>query len=167
MRQRVVHGTMIDALTPDEFVKLVPRPAQTSRVRAPQTVALDATGSGVDVIYKVPMGYELYVRRVSVTLNTVTDPSAAPVFLNVAGHFMVYQRSGMFIEYAQPQYATQTQVPGIQTWGDQQGPYLRNGETFEVKAVGLTANAQLDVTLEGILRRPDSVNALEGIATNA
>lgn len=65
-----------------------------------------------------------------------------------------YLRSGTRIEYGMPQGPTGVQVPGIQTWGAEQGPYLRNGETFEVKIRGLTAQSRFYVTVEGILSRP-------------
>lgn len=60
---------------------------------------------------------------------------------------------GTRIEWAQPTYGSTLQVPGTQSWGDEQGPYVRNGETFAVRAKGLTANALLVVTVEGIQKR--------------
>ena len=152
-KQRVMHGAIIDFVTPDEMVRMIPRPEQTTRVRAPAVVQLDANGNGVVTVYKVPIGYEFNARRVTVGINSASDPSTGNIALNVGGKFVVYQRSGNAIEYGQPQYGGAVQVPGVQTWGDQQGPYLRNGETFEVRVAGLTANAQFTATVEGILKR--------------
>ena len=156
MQQRMVHGAMLDFATPDEIYHLIPRPEQVTRIRAGETIQLDANGAGRDEVYKVPLGYEFAARRVSVTLSGVSDPSSGNVVLNVAGKWIAYLRSQQFIEFGQPQYGAAIQVPGIQTWGDQQGPYLRNGEYFEVQAAGLTANAALIVLLEGLLVRPST-----------
>lgn len=156
MEQRIVHGATIDALTPDELVSLIPRPAQYTRIRATETVQLDATGSGDDEVYKVPIGYQFAARRISLNIGGATDPSTGNVALNVAGKFVAYVRSGQFIEYGQPQYGAAVQIPGVQTWGDQQGPYLENGEVFGVIAKGLTASVNLLVILEGILYRPST-----------
>lgn len=156
--QRIVHGATIQTATPDEIKALLDAmrtPEQFLRIRAAETVILDATGAGQDNIYKVPAGMEFAVRRVSVNLNTASDPSTGNVPLNVAGKFLAYYRGGTFIEYAAPESPNPVpQIPGVQTWGDQEGPYLRNGEVFQVVAVGLTANATLDITVEGILRDP-------------
>jgi hypothetical protein len=156
MKQRIVHGAMMDFATPDDIVRLIPRPPQLTRVRAPGSVQLSATGAGDDEIYKVPMGYSFAVRRVVLTLtgNVPSDPNTGNVALNAAGKFVAYMRSGQLIEYGQPQYGAAIQVPGVQTWGEQQGPYLQNGEVFGVVAAGLTANASLNVYVEGLLFRP-------------
>ena len=158
MRQRVAPGKDLDILTPDEFVQLMPRPREETRIRVGETVVLDANGNGKVDVYKVPMGYEFRVRRVSVDLSTATDPSTGNVPLNVAGKFVAYLRSGTRIEYAVPTSPNVApQVPGVQTWGAEQGPYLRNAEVFQVQAQGLTAApASLDVLVEGILTRPSS-----------
>lgn len=157
MRQRIVHGTEIDTATPGEVSQIVAalHEPERTRVRAPQAVLLDANGNGQDEVYKVPMGYEFFVRRVFLNLSTASDPSTGNVPLNVAGKFVAYLRSGNLIEYAVPISPNAVpQVPGAQNWGDQQGPYLRNAEVFEVQARGLTPNASLMVTVEGILRKP-------------
>lgn len=158
MKQTIKHGVAIDTLTPDEARNMIDaireRDAQ-KRVRATAVIALDPTGAGTDEVYAVPVGFEFEARRVTLGLDTAADPSTGNVALNVAGKTVEYLRSGTRIEYAVPQSPNAIpQVPGIQTWGAEQGPYLRNGEVFEVRAVGLTANARLSVTVEGILKRP-------------
>ena len=153
MRQRIHQGAVIDAVTPDEIVKLIPRPLQRTRIRATETGVLDGSGNGTLDVYKVPIGYEFEVRRVTLNLSTASDPATGEVVLG-AGKYVVYTRSGQFSEYGQPEFGSQVQVPGIQTWGAEQGMYLRNGEMFQVKAVGLTADATLTVVLEGSLARP-------------
>lgn len=158
MKQRIVPGAEIDFLTQDELFKLIQRPTQITRVRAPGSITLDASGNGDDEIYKVPAGYEFQIRRVVCTMTGAVpnDPNTGNVLLNAAGKFVAYMRSGQLIEYGQPQYGAAIQVPGVQTWGDEQGPYLRNGEVFGVLARGLTAATQLSVYVEGLLKRPSS-----------
>lgn len=151
-------GKPVNFVTPDEMAAMIARPRQVSRIRAAETIQLNASGIGQDEVYKVPMGQEFAVRRITLTLtgNAPNDPNTGNVLLNAAGKFVAYLRSGHLIEYGQPQYGAAIQVPGVQTWGDQQGPYLRNGEVFEVYAAGLTASLSLSVYLEGILYRPDT-----------
>lgn len=153
MRQRIIHGTEIDFVTPDEIATMIPRPEQFTSVRAPQNARLNAGGNGTVEVYKVPMGMEFELHRVSVNLNSAADPGTGEVVLG-AGKFIVYMRSDEFIEYGQPEFGSVVQVPGIQTWGARQGAKLRNGEVFQVRASGLTANAILSVVIEGILKRP-------------
>lgn len=158
MRQVLRPGYPVDFLTPDEFVALQPRARQESRVRSPATLQLDANGNGVVTAFEVEAGYEFEARRIVLTLtgNIPSDPNTGPVLLNAAGKFVAYMRSGSLIEYGQPAYGAAIQVPGIQTWSREQGPYLRNSEVFQVQANGLTANGVLNVYLEGILVRPGS-----------
>lgn len=158
MRQAVIPGKPIDALTSAEAAELFQslwRETVEERVRAAANIKLDASGSGQDEIYTVPLGFEFEARRVSLDLDTASDPSTGNVALNVAGKFVRYLRSGTPIEYAVPISPNAVpQVPGVQSWGDEQGPYFRNGEVFEVLARGLTGASILAVTVEGILRRP-------------
>ena len=158
MRQVLRPGYPVDFLTPDEFINLQPRARQQSRVRSPATLQLDATGSGKVTVFEVEAGYEFEARRIVLTLsgNVPSDPNTGNVLLNAAGKFVAYLRSDSLIEYGQPQYGSAIQVPGVQTWSREQGPYLRNGEVFQVQAVGLTASGVLNVYLEGILVRPGS-----------
>jgi hypothetical protein len=157
MRQLVQPGGYIEALTATEAAELLRssyREAVEERVRAPATIALDANGNGQDEVYSPPLGFEFEARRISIELSTATDPATGNVALNAAGKTVEYLRSGTRIEWGQPAYGAAVQVPGVQSWGDEQGPYIRNGEVFEVRVRGLTASATLDVTVEGILRRP-------------
>ena len=159
MRQKIVPGAELEVLTPLEAVELLEhlyREEVEYRVRGAATIALDATGAGQDEVYNPPLGMEFEARRVSIDLASATDPFTGAVLLNAAGKTIEYLRSGTRIEWGQPSYGAAIQVPGVQTWGDEQGPYIRNGEVFEVRARGLTANGSLDVTVEGILRRPPS-----------
>jgi hypothetical protein len=77
------------------------------------------------------------------------------VALNAAGKYIKYTRSGIFTAYAMPEAPTGLfQVPGVESWGEQQGPTLRNGEVFELQILGLTALASLTVELQGLLVGP-------------
>lgn len=156
MRQTLVPGGAIDALTREEARELFAgayRQTVEERVRPSGVIVLDGAGNGQEELYTVPAGFELEVRRIVLDLSTASDPNTGNVALG-AGKFVQYLRGGAVIEYGQPTYGPTLQVPGSQSWGDEQGPYLRNLETFEVRAVGLTAGATLVARLEGILRRP-------------
>lgn len=155
MRQRVAPGGYLEIATPAEVAALIPRGREATHIRAAESITLDAAGAGQDEVYKVPTGYGFFLRRVSLLLSSATDPATGNVALNVAGQYIAYLRSGTLIEFAIPVAATaQAQVPGVQTWAFEEGPYLRNGEVFEIKAAGLTAGAQLIVQIQGILQRP-------------
>jgi len=162
MKQTIKHGVQIDALTPEEAQRMLAanakRETSNSRMRATQSIKLDGNGNGRDEVMVIPPGFEFSARRVTVDLDTATDPSTGNVPLNVAGKSVEYLRSGTRIEYAAPVSPNAVaQVPGVQTWGAEQGPYLRNGEVFEVRVTGLTPNSILSVILEGIMRRCDPV----------
>jgi hypothetical protein len=59
MRQVLRPGHPVDFVTPDEMAAMMPpKPRQVTRIRSPQTIQLDATGSGRDEVYQVPAGYE-------------------------------------------------------------------------------------------------------------
>lgn len=156
MLQKIAHGAQIDALTPAEADALLRarfREEVETVVRASGQVNLDGTGSATEELYTVPPGFEFEVRRVSMDLDTASDPGTGQVALG-AGKTVEYLRSGTRIEWGQPAFGGAVQVPGVQTWSRQQGPYLRNGEVLEVRAKGLTANAKLVLQVQGILRRP-------------
>jgi hypothetical protein len=159
MRQKIAHGAMLDTVTPAEMRAVMAdfRPPGISRIRVTETVQLDANGSGTDDVYVVPPGYEMIVRRVMMNLDTAADPSTGNVLLNVSGKYVAYLRSGTLISYSVPKSVGNIpQVPGVETWSAEEGPYLRNGEAFEVRVQGLTANAKLLVFVQGVLFRPGS-----------
>lgn len=157
MRQRVVHGAFVDFVTPDELYKAIPRPRQLTRIRVPGSLQLTAAGGGAEDIYKVPNGMTFEIRRIVASLsgNVPSDPNTGNVLLNVAGKWLALLRSGSLIEYMAPVYGSAIQVPGTQTWGAEQGPFLANGEVLGIAVNGLTANAVLSTYVEGILTRPE------------
>lgn len=154
-------GSQFDAVTLEEITELFTRsPSETGRMRIPKAIGTDASGNialGAGDIYTVPAGCKFQVRRVVFTFtgNAPSDPNAGNVALT-AGHWIAYLRSNSLIEYAQPGYGAAVQVPGVQTWGSEQGPELSPKEIFGVTAVGLTAATQLTVYVEGILSGPRS-----------
>jgi hypothetical protein len=156
MRQRVIPGGELDIPTPAEILKLIPpiQVEQESRIRSGMTMVLTAAGGGQEEIYKVPLGYEFELRRLQLDYGG-QDTATNSTSLNAAGVAVQILRSGTLIEFANPAQAGGVGlIPGIQTWGSQQGPAIRNGEVLEVLALGLRANATLRVTFEGILTRP-------------
>lgn len=160
MRQRIIHGAFVDMVTPDELYKAIRRPVEITRIRASETVQLDANGTsgGPVAVYKVPIGTEFDIRRVSFELSGVTELNlqGSSVSLASVGTSIRYFRSGNPIEFAypvSPVASSPARVPGVQTWGDQQGPYMRNGEVFQIASVLQVAQAtwSLTMTVEGIL----------------
>lgn len=158
-RQKVVPGGELEILTADELVRMIKRPEQVTRVRVPAALKVSAAGVVSGDVYKVPAGMEFDARRIVLTLTgpvLPNDPTAGGpgvvVSVNVTGAYVAYTRSGQLIQYGYPSYCSYPQVPGQETWGDQQGPYLRNGEVFGIYAAGMTANGQLSVYLEGLLK---------------
>lgn len=158
MRTTLKHGAVLETATPKEIRELLKGMASrdtAKRVRATAIVVLDVAGAGQDEVYTVPAGFQFEARRVFFDLDTAADPATGNVPLNVAGKTVEYLRSGQRVEYAAPYGPNQVpQVPGTQTWGDQQGPYFRNNETVEVRVKGFPAGSRLTVALEGILSRP-------------
>jgi hypothetical protein len=161
-KQRIIAGGTIELLTPDELIHFLQRPELTSRVREPASVQLNANGVGVCAVYKVPMGHQFDVRRVTILPGGGEgDPFTQGVaFVTAANTYAIYRRSGTVIEYAQTTApkagASSMGMPGAQTWGATQGPYLANGEVFEIEFnVSTAPNAIVTCTVEGVLTRPN------------
>lgn len=156
MRQRIIHGAVVDIATPDEISKLIPRPPETRRQRIPANVQLDASGNGEVIVWDVPAGMRFEMRRIFLTLtgSVPSDPNTGNVALNVAGKYVALLRSDTIVEYLQPQYGATIQVPGVQTWSKEQGPFFANKEVIQIAASGLTADVVLNVYVEGILEVP-------------
>lgn len=162
MKTKIKPGVEIETLTEAEARGLIADAirgldtTRTQRVRAAETFQLDANGNGETPVYTVPAGFQFEVRRIVLDCDEAGGPSGAgKITLDAAGESVEYLRSGTRIEYGQPEYGPAVQIPGIQTWGAQQGPYLRNDETFSVRANGLTANVHIGVSVEGILYKTD------------
>lgn len=158
MRQRIIHGTVIDVATPDEVRSILEtvKPPKKARIRAPMNIVLDGSGDGQDEIYTVPIGYVFSLRRLVTNISTATSPVNGQVPLNVASRYVALLRSGSLVEY--PVLVSPTgisQVPGVATWSSDEEPYFRNGEVVEIQAVGLTPDAILSVSLEGLLRQDE------------
>ena len=160
MEQTIRHGAKINAATPDEVAAEVQKVRidreQRTHIRAGAQVQLDATGSGVVEVYKVPLGDHFSARRIFLTLNTIAANPNTNGTQWGTGRWAEYRRSGTLLSYANTTWNNLYGLPGSETWGDQQGPELENGEVFEIAMFGVTASALLIVMLEGILIRPFS-----------
>lgn len=144
------------------------REATRGRVRATAAVFTDpATGFAELDVYNVPQGFQFEVRRVFMDGSQVSENGAN---LNTAGasgsaanSFVRYQRSGTLIEYGKPNNIpglSGFSVPGVQTWGKEEGPKLTGGETFQVRFRMSQASIRgqsVTVTVEGILSEVGSV----------
>lgn len=145
---------------------LTTRQATRERIRAVASTVLDGAGYGFIDVYKVPIGYELEVRRVQIELGSIRDDGTnlgtACITLNGFPTYAEYLRSGTRIEWAAPMDSLSNSVarlPGVQTWGREQGPYLRNGEIFQFQCglgVGVAFFVPITVTVEGILTKAGS-----------
>jgi hypothetical protein len=179
VRQRVTAGGHIETATPAEVSEIVGASNKgmiaVDRIRAAATVTLNSAGVGQDEIYKVPAGMKFAARRVSIKSSVDGgDPFNAQYLGALANEYITYLRSGQFISFAMPTHLTlKIALPGVETWGDQQGPNLVNGEVFEVYAnlAGFGAtfqNAVLDVNLEGLLYEvPGVPNRVERYARSS
>ncbi len=154
MRQRIIHGAEIDAVTPDELggiLSLMSAKDDVTHIRAGASVLLNSAGAGTVEVYKCPAGYTFELRRVVLAISTASDPYTGNV-LFASGTYVTYNRSGSIIEYGIPLAPTAAaQIPGMQTWAREEGPIIANGEVFEVAAYGLTANAEFTAKIEGLL----------------
>jgi hypothetical protein len=156
-RQRIIHGAHLEIPTIEDIAAVVGVKEEPRRImiRASASMVMDANGNGVETVYEVPMGSEFGVRRLELTLGAVVDPVGNSVNLSAAGSYVALQRSGTLVEYLAPAGPTgHASIPGVQSWGDEQGPFLRNGEALEIRAVGLGVGASLQVFLQGVLVRP-------------
>jgi hypothetical protein len=157
-KQRVIHGAMLDIPTVGDIAKVVGVKEEPRRImmRMGASMILDGTGSGTETVYEVPMGSEFGLRRIELTLGSIVDPNSNAVNLATAGAYIILQRSGTLMEYLAPKGPSvyNAALPGVQSWGDEQGPFLRNGEALEVRAFGLGAGASLQIFCQGTLVRP-------------
>lgn len=165
MKQRIGNGAILDAVTSDEMASMLIQEKREvlSRVRAPFTVTLTATGSAVVAVYKVPAAMEFELRRISLFIGGLTLPTGntpGTNFILLGGATpatggIALLRSDVMIEWLAPQGPQGAQLPGVQTWSKQQGPYMRNGEVLQIQVVGalgtLTAGASLAGVAEGVL----------------
>jgi hypothetical protein len=175
MRQTIVPGGTIESLTEEEtrdLVRQIYRETVENRVRAEGTATLDANGTGTVEVYTVPIGFEFEVRRVLIEsdagyfwVKTVpgggqgaTSPIVPIEFLR-SGESLGTPHIDNVIKTGTPQDEVWYLFPHVDTWSKEQGPYIRNGETFETVFRNCTnfASKNVQVTAEGLLRRPPPV----------
>jgi hypothetical protein len=158
------HGAKLETVTRAEVEQLLrqytTRQETRERVRAAQAISVDATGNAILDVYDCPIGYEFELRRVFFNNGTADPGAAGAIALAGAGRFAAYLRSGQIIEYALPNNFNNpavASIPGVQTWGSEQGPYLSNGELLSVQFAALPANTRVTVQIEGILTKGGSL----------
>lgn len=173
MRTLIKPGSPIETLTPDEARDIIQqeyRKQVFQHVRAEGTAKMDATGTGQVDAYTCPMGFEFECRRILIEGDAGLFWLKALPALGQGGPSQLvnpleYMRSGEsigiptvsnVIKTAVPQDEVWWLFPHLDTWGDQQGPYIRNGETLSLNLRGLinSANLTIQVTVEGLQRRP-------------
>lgn len=161
------HGSILDTVSREEMRQLLQeftiRQQTRERVRATAVVVLDANGLGEVNVYTAEPGWELEVRRLFFDNSVASEGNLAAGSINLStpGQAVQYLRSGTRIEWGNPigPLATTGRIPGTQTWGNEQGPYLRNGEVFQVRLLAGVAFAlsTLTVTMEGIITKGGSL----------
>jgi hypothetical protein len=172
MLQTVVPGAKIDSLTYEETRELIRseyRTAVENRVRAEATVRLDATGTGVLDVYTVPVGFEFELRRLNIASDTgygwakfipqgggTGQSSVVPIEYLRSGESLSRAVPDKYFDSTTPTNETWYLFPHVETWSREQGPYLRNGEILQVafRAVAFVASVGVQVTAEGLLRKP-------------
>lgn len=134
-----------------------------TRIRVPAAGILGAFSRLYLPVYTVPVGYVFDGRRIAFDMADIafdgSDLLAQSAPLADPSSTLEYLRSGLRIEWGNPQnpcYPGQGAVPGLQNWGEDEGPHLTGGETFEVKMRLSTGGFRIIVLLEGILSRAKS-----------
>lgn len=114
-------------------------------------------------VYKVPTGFRLDINQVQWDLGTFTEADLLNGIALLGGNSGSYYRSGIRLAWALPKSPALSlpAIPGIETWGDEEGPQLISGEVFEVHVNihinnPLSVGAPLTITIEGTLTEAGS-----------
>lgn len=144
MKQRVVPGGEIDAVTGGEFRELAQvllRKDTMERVRASEVGALDGDGNGSVDIYGPPLGMEFRLCRLIVEANGYTY---AAMFTNAAGSVAI-KRGDVTVDG----YNLAAGIPNAWSAGPGSAPRYKNGERVTVAIVGGPADVSVTVSIEG------------------
>jgi hypothetical protein len=153
VRQAVIPGGSLEVLTPAEAADLIAagfRENVTTRVRVEGSGVADATGFLSLDLYTVPAGWEFELRRYVVTIDGFTPGNQ---FTIGAGGYAYFARSGELILYVLSA-GTTPKFPYQDSFGEEQGPYIRNNETLQFVIIVGPVSTRMQVQAEGILRRP-------------
>jgi len=160
VRQKLVPGAELDILTPTEAVELLRAMFEDQvhdRVRAEESKVADANGNVVLDVYTVPLGFEFEVRRFVLTADGITRGTQINFGVGAYGSL---SRGDELIGYLGQTGGSSAGVPSEGSYGSEQGPYLRNGETLRLNiagaAVAALAGLGIQCLAEGVLRKPPS-----------
>jgi hypothetical protein len=179
MQHTIVPGMKIESLTADETRDLIRQEFRTEvkqRVRAEGTGKADNNGTVTVDVYAVPVGFEFELRRINLACDggyswgkVIPDGGGAgsttivPIEYLRSGESICRAEVDKYFDTAAPTEQTWYLFPHVETWGDQQGPYLRNGEILQVAFRALNnlisggVGLNVQVTAEGLLRRPPPI----------
>jgi hypothetical protein len=151
VKQQLLPGGSIDALTPAEFDKRVQAllehlSSDEDVVRGSEVAKLDASGNGVVQVYVVPSGMKFNLHRVAVNADGFTP--GVP-FTNAAGYIDILR--GSVRQDFLPLAAAAGGIPAVWAQGGDAAIRYRNGEAVEVAIVGGPASTGVRVEIQGDL----------------
>jgi hypothetical protein len=151
VKQQLLPGGSIDALTPEEFDRrlaalLEKFSSDEDVVRGSEVVKLDAAGHGIVQAYVVPQGMKFNLHRVAVNADGYTP--GAP-FTNAAGYIDIL-RGGVRQDFF-PLSAAAGGMPAVWAQGGDAAIRYRNGEAVEIEIVGGPPSTGVRVEIQGDL----------------
>jgi len=141
----------LDLLTKDELREEIDRAAARldqgpRRVRAAASGRTDAGGNLDLDVYDVNVGGEFALSRFVVK----ADDATAGVPIIAAAGFVNLLRSGILIDfYGLAKRVGGLALPLVDTWGNHDAPFVRNGEILQVQVRGYSANMGVTVEIMG------------------
>lgn len=155
---KITHGATIEVPSVLEIAGVfaaIPKGEQLTQVRVTESGIVKADGIVTVDVYQCPLGYEFFARRIFIDESIANGTPNGGTMIG-ANSWVTYMRSGTRIGYALLANSVdgfeEYGCPGVETWGDQQGPMIRNGEVFQVKFTGFPVADGVTVALQGILR---------------
>ena len=153
MRQAVVPGKTIEAVTPAELDKALGEFAgrvaasRDKRTQRPSgALRLDATGAGIITIYAVPLGMEFALHRLLIDADGFTP--GAPY--NAAAGYVDILRGDERVDFLSLA-AGSGAIPAVFSAGDSDAVRFRNGEQVNLRVVGGPVSTTVQVRAQGTL----------------
>jgi hypothetical protein len=150
VKQKVIPGGEIDAVSGDEFQALVAaltRRDVVERVRAQENGKTDATGFLVLDVYFPPLGMEFRLSRVVVEADGF---SYAVMFTNAAGSVTIQRNAGPDGHgQIEDGYNLSQGLPNTWTAGSGSAPRYISGEKVTLVIIGGPANVNVNVRIQG------------------
>lgn len=152
---RIEPGAVLEFTTPEE-AKAIVYEALGSFLELPLVVRPSAQGTTTSggaltlEVYDVPVGFEFVLTRLVIEADGFTP--GAP-YTAAGAYVLVRRQGGARVNFASL-VSGSGQLPTLFTDSVTSGAHFRNGEKVEVVVSGGPASTGIQVTAEGILRRP-------------